>query len=55
MVDEKNTVPRKKTQLPSDVVRIISRFVHGEWTRCWVRMNGRLIDIDLYQTLLELI
>ena len=55
MLDEKNTVVRKKTRLPSVVVRIISRFVHGEWARCWVRINGRLMDLDLYKTLLELI
>ena len=45
----------EKTQIPEDLVRIISSFVCGPFGRCWTRINGRLVDIPVYDLLITLV
>lgn len=46
----------EKTLIPADLVRIIAFFVCGKtYWRCWTRINGRLIDVPVYDLLLTLV
>jgi len=51
----------EKTQIPEDLVRIITSFVCGKpfrrscYARCWTRINGRLVDIPVYDLLIRLV
>ena len=48
----------EKTRIPADIVRIITRFVCGDYKEIngyWCRINGRLRRVPIYECLIEVI